>query len=156
MNHSLSVFLINKNCRAVMTRYEPTRPTDKDVMFKTLDPDIKIDDLVVVPTDTRHRFTIVKVTGVGVDVDLDSPTRVDWIVSRVDIAEHKRIVADEATAILKIRAVEFEQRRAKLCETMFSANMDSLKQLNLYANGDDEHAAQVDDPRLPHPPKHQR
>lgn len=137
MNHSLSVFLINNHARAVMVRYEPDRGGDKDVLFKTLDETIKVDDLVVIPTGTRYRFTVAKVTAVDVDVDYSSPTKAEWILGRVDTGEYDQLVADENKAIAKLKAIEAKQMRNKLMADLLAIDGEGIKSLELYdANGD--------------------
>lgn len=137
MNHSLSVFLINNHARAVMVRYEPDRSGDKDVLFKTLDETIKVDDLVVIPTQTRHKFTVAKVSAVDVDVDYSSPTKADWIVCRVDTTEHDQLVADENKAIAKLKAIEAKQMRNKLMADLLAIDGEGIKALELFDdNGD--------------------
>jgi len=135
MNHSLSVFLINKHARAIMVRYEPERGPEKDMLFKSLDPDLKVDDLVIIPTDTRYKFTVAKIVAADVDVDYDSPTKADWIVSRVDTDEHKQILADEAKAVTRLRAIEIQQRRDKMLAGLMATDQDGIKSLELYSNG---------------------
>lgn len=77
MNYSTAIFLINKDVRAIAVTYEKIDmnqdttkmkfsapylsggklPTGATV-FKTMDPKVKVDDYVTVPTDTRHGMTV--------------------------------------------------------------------------------------------------
>ena len=81
MNHSTAIFLINNDVRAIAVTYEKIdlakdttkmmkyqaaylsggRLPDGAVVFKTMDTAIKVDDFVIVPTDTRHGMTVCKV-----------------------------------------------------------------------------------------------
>lgn len=139
MNLSTSVFLINKNVRAVLADYENAsdhggNPVYKKVMFKTLDPTIQVGDLAVVPTETRHKMTVVKVTDVDVNVDFDNNTHVNWIIQRIDQAPHVQLLKDESTAVETIKRAEFRKRKQSLLDDLL-ADQDELKSLPLYVNG---------------------
>lgn len=82
MNFSTAVFLINDKARAIKAVYEPHDGV-KQTTFKTLDPDIKKDDLVVVATGTRHGFTVVKVVETDLSIDFKDKTEMCWIVSKL-------------------------------------------------------------------------
>lgn len=89
MNYSTAVMLINANIRAVSAQYEETGKVE---VFKTLLHDLKKDDIVVVESGTRWKFTTVKVTDVeNVQVDFDSDKLVKWIVQKVDTAPHDAV-----------------------------------------------------------------
>jgi hypothetical protein len=133
MNYTTAVFLINKHVRAVTACYEPDKPAE---LFKTLDPDIGVDDYVVVPTDTRHKFTICRVKTVNADVDFDSTMPVRWIVAKVDVSAHASILAQETAAIDTVKRAEFKKKRDDLKAAIFAADADGLAALELHANGD--------------------
>jgi hypothetical protein len=136
MNYTTAIFLINKNVRAVLCNYEPDAP-DKKVMFKTLDPTIKVDDLVIVPTKTRHGMTVSKVVETDVDVDFDSHTPVCWIVTKVDSANHKQTLAQEADAIRIIQSAEKTKKRNELAAALLADSGGALKALPITVmNGD--------------------
>jgi bifunctional DNA-binding transcriptional regulator/antitoxin component of YhaV-PrlF toxin-antitoxin module len=137
MNYTTAAFLVNRGMRAVLAVYEEDldgRSAPKRTMFKTLDPKVAKDDLVVVPSSTRHKATIVKVVEVDVSVDFDDPTPVAWIVARVDPAEHERLSKLEGEMVEILKKKEFEKRRAKVAADLGVG--DDLKSLPLYANGD--------------------
>lgn len=120
-NYSIAVLVINAKCRAVRGTYEPDpvegRETIKRVLYKTFDPSIKVGDICVVPSDTRHKFTTVKITHVDVDdYDLDDTTPVDWIVTRVDQDNYKQMLAQEGEAVNLMRAGEKQKKREALRE----------------------------------------
>lgn len=131
MNYSTAVFLINDKLRALTAIYEPDVGTAlaKREMFKTLDPTIKVGDLLVVPTDTRHKMTVVKVTEVDVDVDYDSPAQVRWVVGKVDDEPFKRITAQEEEAIKLMKNAEALDKREVLRKKMSAFRMDEIKAL---------------------------
>lgn len=117
MNLSTAVFLINDNARAIVATYEATENAPR-TMFKSFDPSIKVDDYVVVPTDTRHRMTVCKVVEVDVEVDFDSPTQIAWIIGRIDLADVTQIKEQEAAAIAAIQAAEKLKKRKALQDSM--------------------------------------
>jgi hypothetical protein len=126
MNYSTAVFLINNNVRALKGTYEDNGTLG---IFKTLDATIKKDDLVVVPTSTRHKMTVFKITEVDVDIDMDSGAQVEWVISKIDAEAYKKLLADEADAIAKIKSAELRKKRTDLAEALFKDNIDTLKAL---------------------------
>ncbi len=133
-NSSLAGFLINDKLRlirAIYERDEPTRQANRE-HFKTLDPNIKVGDQVVVPApqNQRHGFTIVKVTDVDVPVDFDLREDVRWIVQRVEFQPYSVVIQQEAEAMAKIREVETEARKAQLRKAMFGSSADDMKALS--------------------------
>lgn len=112
-NPSTAVFLINESTRAVLATYEEGDGA-KRTMFKTLDPDIDVDDLVIVPTDTRHKFTVCKVVEVDVDVDYASPVQIQWIVGTVDLDPYTDLLDKEKAALRTIRSAEIRRERENL------------------------------------------
>lgn len=135
MNYTTAVFLINKHVRAIMATYE-AEDGAKRTMFKTLDDSVKVGDFVTVPTDTRHKMTVVKVVECDVDVDFDSATQVQWVIGEVDRAAYERTLAEEAQAIQAIKSAETQRKRDELRKTMFANHVETLKALPIYANGD--------------------
>jgi len=136
MNYSKTVFLINKNVRAISAQYEPGAEAE---IFKTLDENVKVGDIVVVPSDTRHRFTTVKVKHVDedVDIDFDDTVQCKWIVSVVDTEAFESLLDMEKTAIAKVKSAEVRKKRADLSSALFEDNIEELKALPIAAmNGD--------------------
>lgn len=125
INYSTAIFLINQHARAIKTEYEADGPT---TIHKTLDPDVKVDDLVIVQTGTRHGFTVVKVCEVDVDIDLESKTPMKWIVSKLDIEEFKKLDTQEADAIDKIKSARLREKRNKLRDALLN-DTEELKGL---------------------------
>lgn len=119
MNYSTTVFLINPNVRAIVCTYEADHSAKKTT-FKSLDQSIKKDDLVVVPTDTRHRFTVCKVTEVDADVDFDGSETMLWIVSKVDLADHNMTLVEEAEAVSAIKSAEIRKKREDLAASLMA------------------------------------
>lgn len=132
MNYSTAVFLINDDARAIACSYEPAPHNGKPVttIFKTFDPDIKVGDYVVVPTDTRHHLTVIKVEETDVDVDFDSAARVNWIVGRVDKADYDDIMRKEDAAIAAIKSAEKRKKREELRAALI-LDQEEIKKLAL-------------------------
>jgi hypothetical protein len=133
MNYSTAVFLINDAVRAVKGIYEDGKPAD---IFKTLDPSISKDDLVVVPTDTRHKMTVIKIVETDVDVDFDSTVPMKWVICRVDMKEHADILRMEEKAIAVIKSGEIRKKKEAIRDTVFREQMEQLKTLELATIGD--------------------
>lgn len=146
MNLTTSIFLINRDVRAVMVKYDPNKPASlpngasvgDPAMHKTLDQTIKVGDYVVIPTLTRHKMTVGKVVEVDVSVDFDSLIPANWIISRVDPAPYEATVKLEAEAIETIKKAEFARKRRELFSSVASSQeeVDMIKALPIYKNGD--------------------
>lgn len=141
MNYSTSIFLVNKEVRAVRVIYDPDdhRTTGKEYTFKTFFKDLKTDDLVIIPTNTRHKFTIAKVVAVDVDIDFDSSIEYKWIAGRFDQKNYDDILEKEKTLIDAVKSAEFRKRRDDLADAIFK-DQEALKALP-FANGQVQHQA---------------
>lgn len=126
MNLSTAIFLVNKAVRPVRVEYDPdnSKNNSPDILFKTLDDSIKIDDFVVVPTRTRVGFTVCKVKEIGFRVNFDTTVQYDWIVARVDLDAHKRLVAQEAIVLNRIGDAEENRKRAELSAALQLSDID--------------------------------
>lgn len=126
MNYSTAVFLVNQHVRAVQCAYEVNahgEPAGNLELFKTFDTTLKKGDLVVVPTKTRVKRTVVIVVETHVEVNLESDVQMDWIVSKVDPADYEATLAKEQQAIDTIKAAELRKKREELAKTLL-ANID--------------------------------
>lgn len=145
MNNSTAVFLINKDVRAVLTIYEaetPHSPTAKRAMFKTLDQTIKAGDFVVVPTETRHKMTVVKVVEVDVEVDFESPVQVGWIIGTVERIDYEETLKRETAFIEAVKAAEKRKKQDELREALLKVvPVDEIKLLPITAMDAAEPAA---------------
>lgn len=139
MNYSTAVMLINQNIRAIKTIYEPdvitSRPQERYI-FKTLDNSIKKGDFVVVPTDTRHKLTVVLVDEVDVEVDFESDVEIKWVVSRVSIEESKKVLLEETKWIEALKDSEKRRKREEIKKNMLAMydgekTMESLPIANM-------------------------
>jgi hypothetical protein len=138
MNYSTAIFLVNPAVRAVTCIYQPDpTPNGKNgyvdgaasnprTMFKTFDKSIQVDDLVLVPSNTRFKVTVNKVIAVDVSPDFDSTVEIQWIIGKVDRAAYENTLSDEGRYIQLIRQAEETDQRNKLREKML-AHVDQAK-----------------------------
>ena len=134
MNYSIAIFLINKDVRAIKCTYEDGKD---QTLFKTMDPNIKVDDLVVVETNTRHGMTVCKVIEVDIDLDFDMTKQVDWIVEAVNHEQHRDLVQQEQIAISKMQAAERRKRRAAMADALLADHDAEIRTLAIAnMNGD--------------------
>jgi len=90
-------------------------------VFKTMDPKIKVDDFVIVPTGTRHGMTVCKVVAADIEIDLESDKECHWIVGTVDTTEFEKIRQLEEQAIIAIKAGEVKAKQATLRNNMLAS-----------------------------------
>lgn len=120
MNHSKAIFLFSDAARAIHVDYEGSERNPQRILAKTMDPNVKAGDFVIVPTDTRHKMTVVKVIAVDVEYDIESPEAVNWVIGVINPADYQDIVAKEQQAISLLRAAEQQATRKKYQEMMFA------------------------------------
>lgn len=134
MNRSTTVFLVNKDVMAFRAVYEEGAKLET---FKTFDRSIVKDDLVVVVSGTRHGFTTVKVKEVDVGVDIeDNSIEVKWAVCKIELDDHKRILAEESEAIEAVKKAEFNKKRRELMANVADPDdIAAIKALPIYKNG---------------------
>lgn len=137
MNYSTAVFLINDSVRALLCTYE-AEDNAKKTLFKTFDQSIGVGDYVVVPTDTRHKMTVVKVAEImdPLDVDLESSLPVAWIIGKINLHDYTQILAEEEAAIQKIKSAEKLKRRNELRDAMLADSANQIKALPIASHGD--------------------
>lgn len=145
MNYSTAIFLINDKVRALTAIYEAEIAVGKPVprtMFKTFDQSIKKDDLILVPTNTRHNITVCKVVEVDVEVDLESFTVIDWVISTVDKSDYERMLGMEQVAIDTIKSAEKNRKREALRKSLMADSESKLLALPISSlNQDVEEAS---------------
>lgn len=132
MHHSMDILLLNPNARAIIAIYEPEPEESKKnpnnrTMFKTLDSTIKVGDMVIVPTTTRHNMTTMKVVEVDSEPDYDSNKKIDWVIGKLDLQKYNQLVATEEEGIRKIKTKEQERKREKLRQDLGIADEDMKK-----------------------------
>lgn len=131
MNYSTAIFLISDKARALLCTYE-CGENAKRTLFKTLDQTIGVDDYVVVPTDTRHKMTVVKVVEIDVEPDFDTAEDVAWVIGVVHREDYEVLKAQEGDAIAKIKAAEKRKKREELRAALIADAEADLKALPIY------------------------
>jgi len=131
MDNSKLVFLINTQVRAVSVDYDPDRVGAKPTVYKTMDPDLAVGDMVVVQSGTRWKMTTAKVVEVDLDMDFDSGVKIEWIVTRIDQEVFNRVLAQEAEAVSTFRRVELKKKRDALRADMFADHEETIAKLAL-------------------------
>lgn len=126
MHNSKIVFLLNDDTRAIKVQYEEHGTS---AVFKTMDPDIKVDDFVVVESGTRWGMTTAKVTEVDVDVDMESHTEIKWALHQINVDAHEELLKQEAAAISAVAQAEKRRKKEELRATMFKDHEESIKAL---------------------------
>lgn len=131
MNHSTTVFIANPDVRALRVSYEENSCKEKEdkYVFKTFDKNIKIDDYVVIPTDTRHNMTVGKVIEVDVDINFDSSHEFKWIIDRVNKKPYEEVLLQEQIIIKEVRTIEFTHKRQQLQSALGMNDPEKLKAL---------------------------
>ena len=132
MNYSTAIFLISDAVRGVMVAYEADENAPL-TFFKTLNSNIKVDDYVVVPTNSRHKMTVCQVREVDVEPDFDLREDVKWIIGTVDRADFEDIQAQESTAITRIQSAEKRKKREELRDALLAdVGEDEIKALPVF------------------------
>lgn len=141
MNESTAIFLVNKAVRALLCTYEKDteKTTAPRTMFKTLDPSIKKDDILNVPSSTRHGVTTVRVVTTDVDVNLDDPTHVDWIMSKVDRHAYEVCLSREGDMLKLVREAEEHHKREELKAKIFKHSEAQIRELSIVSMTDLQH-----------------
>lgn len=137
MNYSTAVFLMNEHVRCVLATYEldTDNPKAKRTSFKTLDASIRVGSYVVVPTDTRHGLTVVRVVETDVDVDFDAPEQLKWIVGLVDKIPYEETLRIEEEAISAVKSAEKRKKADELRKALI-LDREALKTLAISTVGD--------------------
>jgi len=140
-NFSTAVFLVNEAARCIMCSYTPddNDKTCKPKMFKTVDQSIKVGEYVVVPTESRHKMTVVKVVETDVSFDIDWEGEMDAVICKVDRSAYEEFLAAEAEMIATLKKNKEIEKRKALAASLISNEAD-LKGLKL---------AQIGAPALP-------
>jgi len=122
-NYSTAVMLFNEDIKAISIVYEPDvdgKPKQQRYTFKTLNKDLKKGDLVVIPTDTRHGYTVVLVDAVDVEVDFESSVQLKWIVDKVHVEGYQEILANEAKLVDVMKKSEVRHKKEEIKGKVFS------------------------------------
>lgn len=139
MNYSTAIFLINDKARAVHGTYEVDTQTTKAPreLFKTLDQSIKVGDLALVQSGTRHGVTVVKITDLDVEFDIETTTKIGWVICKVDMSTFQDMANAEQDAIRVIQQAEKNRKRAELKKTLMADVEGELSGMTIAAIGHD-------------------
>lgn len=126
MNLSTAIFLVNKSVRAVRVTYDPDQPRNNNptAFYKTFDDTLTKGDYVIVPTGTRHGFTVARVDEIDLRVNFDSDVTYAWIVGKVDKAAYDHILEQEAKVCDRVAIAEENRKRKELSEALGLAAVD--------------------------------
>lgn len=129
MNPTLSSFLVEDKCRALRVEYDPDWKSNNNYnickLYKTLDPNVKVDDLVVVPTGTRHGFTVVKVVEVDFTVNYTGNEEYRWIVGPVDKPAYDALLEADKVVMTKVGKIQENKMKRELMEAMGLTTVDT-------------------------------
>ena len=124
MNRSAIVMLFEENgVRPCQVEYDPdiAKNNNPNKFFKCLDPEIKVGDLVVVTTTTRHGFTIAKVTAIGfadVPVDFEGHDQWGWIGEKFNRAAFDEVIEKEKKMVGLVSEANANKMRNELKAAM--------------------------------------
>lgn len=135
LNYATAVFLINDKARALRGTYEAGENAPR-ALFKTFDATIKKDDLVIVPTNTRHNMTVVKIVEVDVEIEIETDSPV-WIVGKVDPSPYNALLGAEQEAISAIRSAEKTRKREELKKALLADTEAKISGMPIAALGHD-------------------
>jgi hypothetical protein len=117
LNIKTAIFVVNPSTRALKVRYSENS-SDKDAFVKTVNADIKVDDLVVIPTDTRFGFTVAKVIEVDVLINMNGTAEMRWVDQVVDKARYDHLVEQERIIIQKVQQADVRREQRQLAEQL--------------------------------------
>lgn len=135
MNPTAAVMLVEDSIRPCMVEYDPDnyKNNSDHKFFKCLDPTIKVDDLVIVTTNTRHGMTVAKVKKIGiadVPVNFEGTDIWGWVVGPVPTDQHKSILETEKSIVSRVQEANTNKLKTELKAAMGLANV-SFSDLDL-------------------------
>jgi hypothetical protein len=139
MNYSTAIFLFRADVRAIDCTYEDDEDAPR-YTYKSMNPNIKVDDYVLIPTKTRHCMTVAKVAAVDIAHDPDWDFDMQWIIGVVDTREHESILDQEKRAITKIKGAEKRRQREGLAEALRADVGEDLQSIPLFMTEDEAKA----------------
>lgn len=120
MNLSAAIMLVDKTVRPVRVEYDPDNKYNNNPMFqfKTIDPAIKVGDLVIVQTNTRYGFTICKVVEIDYAVDFHDPRPWGWIGGKFDKEGFDNVLKIEEGVKSRVAKAEENKMRQEIINNM--------------------------------------
>jgi len=155
LNLSAAIMLVRPDAVfPVRVEYDPDNKYNNNPtrVFKTVDPSIKKDDLVIVTTTTRHGFTICKVTEVGFPVDFNSAEAWGWIGGKFDKEAFASLIKIEEGVQQRVAKASENKMRKEIMDAMGlgEVSFDDLQLRRLNAANPGGEVEQVEAP-LPQP-----
>lgn len=139
-NHSRVVFVVNDDVRCVLCSYEGDwkqdngkivpPPRDQWTEYKTFNQNLKVGDFVVVPTNTRHGMTVVRVEEINVTPDVKSSKTMNWVIDVVDRAGYEDVLEVEKGMIDQIKVIDRERERREIRKTILGDNEEHAKKIS--------------------------
>lgn len=132
----IAVSCVFENAEPVFTDYgnprnkNKTNTQPKRYTYKTTMQDLEKGDLVLAEcggSSNTFGFCVVKVVAINVEVDFDDKeTNFRWLVSKLDLEQHRETLETEKKLISKIRGERFKSNRAKVRELLGLTELTSL------------------------------
>ncbi len=121
LNLSAAILLVRTDAVfPVRVEYDPDNKYNNNPtrVFKTVDPSIKKDDLVIVTTNTRQGFTVVKVTEVDFAVDYNSSEQWGWVAAKFDVDAFRNILKIEEGVQERVAKAQENKMRKEIIDAM--------------------------------------
>lgn len=146
MRHSNMILVLNDDVRCVSVSYQPG---EKGYTYKTFDHSLKVDDYVAIPTDTRHGFTIGRVTEVDIDFDIESNLELKWIAGKIDKEAYDTILEKEQEMIRAVGAAERRAKRESMRKNLFEAKEEEMQRIAGIFDASEDALAAPEAPPVP-------
>jgi hypothetical protein len=139
MRSDYTIFLASDTVCGVLASYSVNSKGEGDdvKLFKTFDPSLQVGDFLIVPTETRHKMTVVRVEAVDVEPDFDSDQPCLWVIGKIPpeyATEFHRLKSQEGDMLAKIKEGEKRRRREELRKDYINGDMDEIRSMPLIAN----------------------
>jgi len=124
MNKTLSMLLVDDSIRMIACQFTPG---GKNYYYKSNNPHIKKDDLVIVQAighDKPYDTALVKVSEVDVIVDFSETHEYKWIIDVVNFDSFNQVKEVEKTVNEAIKKKEFAHKRSQLREALGYSDLD--------------------------------
>jgi hypothetical protein len=131
MNYTTAICLISDDVRGIAVSYElPVEGVEtKLYTFKSLDKTIRVGNLVIIPTDTRHGFTVVEVQEIDVEIPIDSTLTYKWIAAVFSRVRYDTVLEEEAHIVSRIKSGHARKQRSDIRATLEEELAEELPKL---------------------------
>ena len=129
MHESRKIFLTDAEPICILATYEDHEDANKTAL-KTYDETLAVDDYIVVPSATRHEMTVMKIVEVGVEPNLDSNSKIDWVIGKIDRTPYEKLLSQEGDFLSRARKAEKKRKKEQMREDFLAGMEDEdLKML---------------------------